>query len=111
MQRRLEQLFEFFKESPSDPFLKYAIAAEYIKIGNLDLGLQGYEALVKENPEYIGTYYHLGKLYEQLQDTDKAADTYQKGIIIAKQSGNRHALGELQAALHILNGFDEDEDD
>lgn len=111
MQSRLDQLFEFLKESPSDPFLKYAIATEYIKSGAMDLGLKSYQALLVEHPDYVGTYYHLGKLYEQLQNPEEAAETYRKGVLIAQKARNRHAMGELQAALNMLDGLEEDDDD
>ena len=34
--------------------------------------------LIKDHPDYVGTYYHLGKLYEKNQEPDKAIETYKK---------------------------------
>ncbi|PUV21711.1 MULTISPECIES: tetratricopeptide repeat protein [Sphingobacterium] len=108
MSTRLDQLNEFLKESPEDPFLKYAIAAEYLKQNNEQEALDRFEKLINSHPDYVGTYYHLGKLYEKLDKQELAIKTYKQGIDIARKSRNFHALGELQGALSFL---DEDEDD
>lgn len=108
MSTRLDQLNEFLKESPEDPFLKYAIAAEYLKGNNEQEAKDRFEQLIRSNPEYVGTYYHLGKLYEKLNNPALAITIYKKGIEVARGSRNFHALGELQGALSFLV---EDEDD
>ncbi|WP_293904555.1 tetratricopeptide repeat protein [Sphingobacterium sp. UBA5670] len=109
MSTRLDQLNEFLKESPEDPFLKYAIAAEYLKQENEHEAMSRFEDLVQTNPDYVGTYYHLGKLYEKLNKQELAIAIYRAGIEIARKTRNFHALGELQGALSFLT--DEDEDD
>ncbi|MFU1857400.1 tetratricopeptide repeat protein [Sphingobacterium sp. NGMCC 1.201703] len=108
MSTRLDQLQEFLKESPEDPFLKYAIAAEYLKQQDEQEALARFEQLIEQHPDYVGTYYHLGKLYEKLDKQEVAIITYKNGIEIARKSRNFHALGELQGALSFLV---EDEDD
>ncbi|MDF2515408.1 MAG: tetratricopeptide repeat protein [Sphingobacterium sp.] len=108
MSTRLDQLQEFLKESPEDPFLKYAIAAEYLKQQDEQEALVRFEQLIEQHPDYVGTYYHLGKLYEKLDKQEVAIITYKNGIEIARKSRNFHALGELQGALSFLV---EDEDD
>ncbi|MDM1294487.1 tetratricopeptide repeat protein [Sphingobacterium sp. N143] len=109
MSTRLDQLNEFLKENPADPFLKYAIAAEYLKQDNEQEAMSRFESLIQTNPEYVGTYYHLGKLYEKLDKQELALLTYKKGMEAARKSRNFHALGELQGALSLLG--DDDEDD
>jgi len=111
MRERLIQLQEFLKESPQDPFLKYALAAEYLKLGELSQGQLGFEELVEQHPDYVGTYYHLGKLYEKINLREQAQKTYLKGMEIARAKRNRHALSELQGAYNLLNGdFDEEDE-
>ncbi|WP_200878600.1 tetratricopeptide repeat protein [Sphingobacterium sp. SG20118] len=109
MSDRLEQLQEFLKDSPQDPFLKYAMATEYLKLGNQEEALKGYLDLVTNHSDYVGTYYHLGKLYEKMTRVEEARDIYQKGIVITQKKRNMHALGELRGALNLLDGEDEDE--
>lgn len=111
MQSRLEQLKAFLAESPNDSFLKYAIASEYLKLGEEDTALNGFKDLVAQDPDYVGTYYHLAKLLVSLKQIDEAIQVYQSGMLVAQKQRNMHAYGELKAAWMLLTGVDEDEDD
>jgi len=95
---RLEQLKSFHKEDPEDPFTRYALAQEHLKQGDTDRALALFEELVETDPDYVGTYYHLGKLYERLDRTDDALDTYEQGIEVAREQGAQKDLSELQDA-------------
>ncbi|HET8827702.1 MAG TPA: tetratricopeptide repeat protein [Pelobium sp.] len=99
---RLERLLEFFKSEPNDPFLKYALATEYLRLNNTDKALWYYLDLVDKHTDYIGTYYHLGKLYEQLGQQDDALRTYEQGIEVGKRIKDQHALSELLGAYNSL---------
>ncbi|MDX5395783.1 MAG: tetratricopeptide repeat protein [Hymenobacteraceae bacterium] len=106
---RLNQLFEFYKQDPDDPFIIYAIATEY-KQAEPEKALYYFEKLLTEHQDYVGTYYHAGKLYENLHRPDDAEKTYKKGMMIARQEGNMHAFSELQQAYNKFMGLDyEDE--
>lgn len=108
---RLEQLISILEKGSKDPFIRYAIATEYLKEKQIEQALRYYEELVETNPEYIGTYYHLGKLYLQLDRTDDAQLVFEKGIERAKESQNLHALSELQQIYQsTMLGLEEDED-
>jgi len=105
---RLEKLLEFIKNEPDDPFLKYALATEYLRMNQTDKALTYYEDLVNNHPGYTGTYYHLGKLYEALDRRKDAIDTYKTGIKITREKRDNHALSELQAVYNELTGDDDD---
>lgn len=107
---RLKQLYDFLEKQPGDPFLKYAIATEHLKLDEQEKALEGFRELRREHPGYLGTYYHLGKLLEQMGQEAAAEEVYLKGMEVARSQGNRHALSELQAAFASLAG-DEDEDE
>lgn len=102
---RLEKLLEFIKNEPEDPFLKYALATEYLRINQTDKALSYYEDLTANHPNYTGTYYHLGKLYEALGRKDDALKTYETGIRITREQRDSHALSELQAVYNELSGL------
>lgn len=106
---RIEQLKEFLKESPEDAFLHYALTMEYVKLEDNQKARLGFEGLVANFPDYVGTYYHFGKFLEKNQDKQLAEEIYKKGIIVAKQARKMHAMSELQGALNLLIGFDDDE--
>ena len=99
---RLEKLQEFLQAEPNDPFLKYALATEYIRLNNHEEALKFYLDLVKNHEDYVGTYYHLGKLYEGLQKKDEAFKIYEKGIAIARKIKDNHALSELLGVYNNL---------
>ena len=108
---RLDKLLEFIKNEPEDEFLKYALATEYLRLNQVDKALTYYEDLVTNHPGYVGTYYHLGKLYEALNRKPDAITTYENGMTIAKQKRDNHAFSELQAVYRQAKGIEEDDDD
>lgn len=107
---RLDQLFEFYREDPNDAFTLYAIATEYLKF-DPKKAMEYYQKLLQDHENYVGTYYHAGKLHETLEEKEQAEQVYKKGMQISQQQGNRHAFSELQQAYNSLLGLDYEEDD
>ncbi len=107
MTNRLNQLLQLQKELPNDSFLLFAIAKEHEKANEMEKALDYYLQLLSKDPEYIGTYYHLGKLYEHFEKATEAFQTYTTGMAIAKKQGDQHSLNELAGAR--LNLGDEED--
>jgi predicted Zn-dependent protease len=110
---RLATLQAFLDDDPADAFTRFALAQEHLKRGEPAEALAHFEGLVRDRPDYVGTYYHLGKLYAALGRRADAAATYRAGAAEATRAGDAHARAELQAALleaEGLPGF-EDADD
>ncbi len=99
---RLEKLLKFYEASPKDAFIQFALAKEYEQLSVVEKTFEFYQKLVTENEDYVGTYYHFGKFYEAQTDVNKAIETYDKGIEIAKKVGDNHALAELMEARNSL---------
>ena len=99
---RIEQLKSFLQETPGDNFLTHALALEFIKAGDDRSGLSHFLSNLENNPQYIPTYYHLGKLYERVGETQKAIDIYARGMEMAKASGDNHAFSELRSVYEEL---------
>lgn len=106
---KLKQLALNIKKDPTDSFSKFALALELIKVEKLAEARHLFENIEKHDPEYVGVYYHLGKLYVNFTENKKAVTTYKKGIDIAVQQQNDHAKSELEAALFELELEMEDE--
>lgn len=102
---RLDALLEFYEEDPDDAFTRFALAQEYRKRGEPEEALDFFEGLVDDEPEYVGTYYHLGKLYEELGRRDEAISTYEHGIQVANAQRAVKARAELQDALLQAQGI------
>lgn len=96
--KRLEQIKEMLNDDPSDSFLKYALAKEYEGVGDEQQAIVVFEQLKKEDPDYVGLYYHLGKLYEKNENYEKALSSYDEGIVVCKNQKDFHALSELNTA-------------
>lgn len=108
-QDRLAALKEFYEEDPTDPFTRFALAQEYLKRGQVDEALEFFEGLIENDPEYVGTYYHLGKLYVELDRPDEAKEIYRRGIKVAERKRDIKARAELQDALLKAEGIGFDE--
>lgn len=107
---RLQKLLTFLENEPNDPFLKYALATEYLNADEKDKALSYYEDLINNHADYVGTYYHLGKLYEALDRKDDAISTYKKGMETARAARDMHAFSELQAVYNSVMGLDYEDD-
>ncbi len=105
-QDRQALIQEMLKTNPNDPFLIYAAALEYKKSGDPLKSIELMTKLYNEQPEYLATYYQLGKLLEEQNEMEKAIKTYKAGREVAKAQKDRKTLSELSEALMIL-----DEDD
>ena len=87
---------------PNDNFLRHALALEYLKINNNEEAKKLFVAVLKDSPDYIGSYYHLGKLLEKNGETNEAINCYERGMTEAKKVNDNHAYNELQAAYEDL---------
>ncbi len=99
---RIEKLLAYIKANDKDSFLQHALALEYIKIGNDEQARQLFNEILLREPGYVGSYYHLGKALERLENTDKAIRIYKRGMEEAKKAGDMHSYNELMGALEDL---------
>ena len=99
---RIDKISAFLNQQPKDNFLRHALALEYIKIGEDMKARDLFIQILLETPDYIGSYYHLAKTLEKLQDPAAAIVWYEKGMAAAKLAKDDHAYRELQGAYEDL---------
>jgi tetratricopeptide (TPR) repeat protein len=104
---RLQLMLKMQETQTDDAFLAYAIALEYRAIGDLTQAMDLLSKLVLNHPDYLPSYYQLGKMYEDQEKTEEAISIYLSGKKIAKQSADRKTLGELNEALMMLDIYEE----
>ncbi|GAB4031496.1 tetratricopeptide repeat protein [Spirosoma jeollabukense] len=104
---RIQQLIQFVQEEPGEPFNVYALAMEYLNSQPEQARIY-FDQLLTEYPDYLPTYYHAAALYAELDQRDRAADLYEKGIKLALAQNNQKTLLELQRAQQA---FEDDEDE
>lgn len=105
-QNRLDMILEMLQTNDDDSFLRYAAALEYMKLGETDTAIDYLKKLVKDFPEYLASYYQLGKLLEEKGKTNKAIEIYKKGTVVARKQNDTKTLGELGEALMIHDVYD-----
>ena len=99
---RIEILKGFLDENPNDSFSRYALALEYVKLGQHEEAVQQFETVKKNDPDYVATYFQLGQLYQKLGRQHEAEKTLRTGITVAAKAGDEHTKSELEGALEAL---------
>ncbi|HMB96888.1 MAG TPA: tetratricopeptide repeat protein [Balneolaceae bacterium] len=107
---RIKKLAAFIKKNPEDPFAKFALALELLKRDEVEKALMFFESVYNQNPDYVGVYYHLGKLYERFGRLADAEKIYTEGVSLSEKKGDLHSKSELQEALTLLksSGYDDE---
>jgi Tfp pilus assembly protein PilF len=99
---RIDLLKGFLEENPKDSFSRYALALEYIKLGQLDDSRREFESVRDNDPDYLAAYYQLGQLYQRMGLKHEAEKTFRTGITVATRQRDEHTRSELEAALEAL---------
>lgn len=107
--KNIKQLAGYLKKNPNDSFTKFALALELLKLGDVSKARVLFESVLKQDPDYLGVYFHLGKLYENNRRPNDAEELYKKGIELAKKQNNERTRQELTEALeHLKTELDND---
>ena len=80
----------------------YGIALECKKAGDLPAAIEHLDRVIALDPGYCYAYHQKGLTYESAGDTESARSAYRAGIDAAKQKGDAHAQGEIEAALSMI---------
>ena len=100
MSARLQQLDALLREQPGDPFLVYARGTELRQLGRMDEALSAWTTLRETHPDYVGVYYHLAALQQELElPVAVVESTYRDGLAAASRASDAHSRSELQAAF------------
>jgi Tfp pilus assembly protein PilF len=99
---RIGKLKQMLEADPDDAFLQHALALEWVREGKDEEAKRLFERILSQHAGYIGSYYHLAKLYERQGNTDSAAKVYEQGMEQARLAGEQKALNELRAAYEEL---------
>lgn len=93
---RIDQISSMLSITPNDPFLRFALAKEHEKIGDVAQTLSAYQWLIDHAPDYAGTYYHYGQFLLQHDETARARIILEQGLRTTRELGDLHAHGELR---------------
>ncbi len=94
---RLEQLQQLEKEDPQDPFIRYALALEYLKSDRRS-SEAAFKELIHQHPEYLPSYYPAAHLMIDLEQPAVAEQYFLKGMEVAKAQNDFKTYRELMSA-------------
>lgn len=96
---RAKKLIGFIQKNANDSFSKFALALELSKNGFPAEKVETlFKSILINEPSYQGLYYHYGAWLEEQNRLEEALNIYEKGIALARSTGDSHALSELMAA-------------
>ena len=96
---RITLLEKYIQEDPDDPFNTYALAMEYYE-SDPEKSAELLLELTMNHPDYLPTYFKAAHLLWEMENEEKTAELFKKGIELAKQQGDSKALQELSSAYH-----------
>ena len=99
---RIENLKKYLSEDPKDVFLRYALAIELFNNTELEEAEKHFEELLRDEPDYLATYYQYGRLLEESDRPLLAIDVYKAGVKIAENQNNARTVKELKQAISSL---------
>ena len=90
-------------DDPADTFLRYGLAMQCLRDGDVDEGRERLKALIADHPDdQIAAYQQLGQSYVDGEEQELAAQTLRLGIAKARVRGDMHAAGEMEGLLAMI---------
>lgn len=102
MNNRLESLLDLHKKDPDDSFLLYGIALEYLSLKDFDKAEEYFKNLLAKDSKYVPAYMQYAQLKEKQNQVGNAKFLYQKGIEVARETGDAHTAKEMEEFLDEL---------
>jgi predicted Zn-dependent protease len=98
---RRQQLEAMLADDPTDEFLRYGLAMEFISAGDHETAVRFLRELIALNPAkpYVPAYLIAGQSLLKLGRANDAIAVLRDGVAAAQKQGNLHAAGEMQALL------------
>jgi predicted Zn-dependent protease len=84
-------------EDPNDAFLRYGLALQCLREGDIEEGRQRLLALIADDPDrQVAAYQQLGQSYADAGESDDARAILRVGIAKAQAKGDWHAAAEME---------------
>jgi tetratricopeptide (TPR) repeat protein len=99
---RLEQFKELVELDPSDAYSRYALAMEYMSVGNFDESLRQLQEVIRLEPDNHTACFQAGVACRKTGNVEGAKRFWKRGIEAAQRKGDSHAVDKMIEALEIL---------
>ena len=101
--RKRMMLEQSLADDPTDSFLRYGLAIQCLREGDVDEGRERLLVLIGDHPDdQVAAYQQLGQSYIDSGEVPAAAAMLRTGITKANVSGDWHAAAEMQQMLDSL---------
>ncbi|HEV3166038.1 MAG TPA: tetratricopeptide repeat protein [Isosphaeraceae bacterium] len=98
--RRRLTLEESLAADPDDAFLRYGLALQCLREGDVAEGRERLLGLIADHPDdQVAAYQQLGQSYLEEGDANSARKFLKLGIAKATARGDGHAAAEMQGLL------------
>ncbi len=104
---RRQKIEAMLAEEPSDRFLRYSLAMEYAKEGDVEKSLDNLRSLMADDPPHVQAHFMAGQQLAKANRIEEARAALRDGIEHARRQGNSHAAGEMSEFLASLGSFGE----
>lgn len=99
---RLQQLRDMLAEEPGDVFLRYAIALELRREGQVEQAIDDLHGLLRDVPAHLASYHQLALMLAEVDRLQDAMDTCEAGMLQCLVAGDRKAHAEMADLLEQL---------
>jgi thioredoxin-like negative regulator of GroEL len=90
-------------EDPNDGFLRYGLAMQCLREGDIEEGRQRLRSLIEDDPDrQIAAYQQLGQSYADTDEVDAATAILRAGVAKAQAAGDGHAAAEMEQLIDSL---------
>ena len=99
---KLAALTQILEQNPADTFARYGLAMELIAQSRTGDGLQQFDRILTDNPDYVPAYQMSAQTLARTGNPELALARLHQGIAAAKRTGNQHAADEMEALREEL---------
>jgi thioredoxin-like negative regulator of GroEL len=100
---RRRMLEQSLAESPDDAFLRYGLAMQCLREGDVEEGRQRLRSLIADDPDrQVAAYQQLGQSYVDTEEPEAAMTVLREGVARARAAGDGHAAAEMEQLLESL---------
>jgi thioredoxin-like negative regulator of GroEL len=90
-------------ENPEDAFLRYGLAMQCLREGDVEEGRMRLRSLIEDDPDgQVAAYQQLGQSYADSGEIEEAAAILRLGIAKARAAGDGHAASEMEGLVDAL---------
>jgi tetratricopeptide (TPR) repeat protein len=98
---RIEELSRIAAKSKK-PLAWYGLAMEYRSAGDVDNALATFQRVHEIDARYVPAYFMCAQMLAEQGRSDDAKAEVQRGMQVAREVGDGHALGEMASLLETL---------